>query len=201
MSELALPIHIIYASTGGNTEHVMQQVAKYWREQGAQIELHRAEATPLSVLTENTYFLFATSTWQQGRINPFFDRLLAEMKQADFKDKIAAFIGLGDRRYEQYYFCTGMKTLKEVWEKSNGTSIGVALTIGREPYEEIIEKQVKDWADETLPQYLNPQESEKPVFAGQEERTQVQAASEQEVLNTNSQEQNQEEPQEQSARS
>ncbi|GIK84122.1 MAG: putative flavodoxin-2 [Patescibacteria group bacterium] len=153
MASLTAPIHIIYASTGGNTEHVMEQVAQYWREQGVTVELHRSEQTPLSVITNNKYFLFATSTWDHGAINPFFLALLKEMKTADFSGKTASFIGLGDRRYEKYYFCSGMTAIKEIWEKSKGRSVGVALTIGREPFETVIEEMVKKWADETLPLY------------------------------------------------
>ncbi len=148
-----LNIHIIYASTGGNTEHVMEQVQNYWQEAGVQVELHRAEKTPLSVITENSFFLFSTSTWDHGTINPFFDKLLLEMKNSDFLGKTAAFIGLGDRRYEKHYFCSGMLLLREIWEQNKGTSIGVPLTIGREPFEDIIEKMVRDWAEQTLPLY------------------------------------------------
>lgn len=154
MSNLPAPVHIIYASTGGNTEHVMEQVAKYWQEQGVQIELHRAEQTPLSVITDNQFFLLSTSTWDHGTLNPFFKRLFDEMKNSDFSGKVASFIGLGDRRYEHHYFCSGMTQLKELWEKNNGVAVGVALTIGREPFEEAIETMVKKWADETLPLYL-----------------------------------------------
>ncbi len=153
MINLTAPIHIIYASTGGNTEHVMEQVAQYWREQGVGVVLHRSEQTSLSVITENKYFLFATSTWDHGMINPFFNVLLEQMQTADFTGKTASFIGLGDRRYEEHYFCAGMTVLKEVWEKNHGAAVGVALTIGREPFEEVIEKAVKTWADTTLPLY------------------------------------------------
>jgi len=153
MMNLSAPIHIIYASTGGNTEHVMEQIAKRWTEQGVKVELHRSEQTPISVIADNQYFLLSTSTWDHGTINPFFDKLLAEMQKSDFTDKTAAFIGLGDRRYEKHYFCAGMIILKEVWEKNHGKSVGVALTIGREPFEDVIEEMVVKWADETLPLY------------------------------------------------
>lgn len=128
----------------------MEQVAKYWQAQGVQVVLHRAEQTPISVINDNQYFLLSTSTWDHGTINPFFNKLLDEIKNNDLNGKVASFIGLGDRRYEKHYFCTGMTLLKEVWEKQNGASIGVALTIGREPFEDIIEQMVKKWADDTL---------------------------------------------------
>lgn len=151
MITLSAPVHIIYASTGGNTEHVMEQVSKYWQAQGIQVVLHRAEQTPISVINDNKYFLLSTSTWDHGTINPFFNRLLAEMKKSDLTGKVASFIGLGDRRYEKHYFCTGMLELKEAWERNKGQSVGIALMIGREPFEERIEEMVNDWATNTLP--------------------------------------------------
>lgn len=156
MSESNRIVHIIYASTGGNTEHVMERVAGYWNEKGITVELHRAEQTPISIIFENQNFLFATSTWDHGAINPFFNKLVAEMQKSDFTGKVASFIGLGDRRYEKFYFCTGMTFLKEVWEKNKGTAIGVPLMIGREPFEERIETMVKEWAEATLPLYFQP---------------------------------------------
>lgn len=150
MNELSSPIHIIYASTSGNTEFIMDKVADVWRKKGKDVFLHRSEKTDISVIKENKYFLLATSTWDHGVINPFFNILLSEMKKTDFSGKYAAFIGLGDRRYEKYLFCTGMLSLKEVWENSNGASLGVALTIGREPFDELIDKLVVDWAEKIL---------------------------------------------------
>lgn len=157
MSEIPQEIHLIYASTGGNTQHVMERVAEYWREQGVTTHLHRAEQTDISTIENSQYFVFATSTWDHGTINPFFDKLLAQMKESDFSGKIASFIGLGDRRYEKHYFCTGMLVLKKVWEDQNGTAVGVPMMIGREPFEDRIEEMVKKWAEDTLPEYLKPQ--------------------------------------------
>ena len=153
MSEQPTPIHIIYASTGGNTQHVVEQVSLYWQELGFVTVLHRAEQTPISVVTNNSLFLFATSTWEHGIVNPFFKALLTEMQKANFVGKVASFIGLGDRRYEHHYFCTGMYTIKETWEKNGGAAVGTALTIGREPFEDSIEIMVKKWADDTAGLY------------------------------------------------
>lgn len=145
-----IPIHIIYASTSGNTEFVMDKVAEIWRGMGKEVFLHRSEMTDISVIKDNQHFLLATSTWDHGTINPFFDKLLAQMKETDLSGKKSAFIGLGDRRYEKHYFCTGMTLLKEVWEDKKGVAIGIGLTIGREPFDELIDKMVRNWADKTI---------------------------------------------------
>ncbi len=71
MSDSSLPIHIIYASTSGNTEFVMDKVADVWRKMGKEVFLHRSEKTDISILNDNKFFLLATSTWDHGTINPF----------------------------------------------------------------------------------------------------------------------------------
>jgi flavodoxin len=147
------PIYIIYASTSGNTEYVMEMVADIWQKAGVKVELHRSEQTSIDLIKNNQNFLLATSTWDNGTLNPFFNNLHNEMKKLDLTGKKASFIGLGDRRYEKHYFCEGMKILQKTWEERGGTGVGVGLTIGREPYEDIIRDQVTDWANKTLPGY------------------------------------------------
>ena len=146
MSDKKPHIHCIYASTSGNTEYAVETASGIWQQQGAQVELHKAQKTPIDVVTKNQRFLFATSTWDHGTLNPYFNALYAELQTADLSGKTACFIGLGDRRYEHYYFCTGMKLLQEVWQKNGGTTVGTQLTIGREPYEEAITNIIIEWA-------------------------------------------------------
>ncbi len=143
-------IHFIYASTSGNTEFVMDLVAQRWQKLGVNCVLHRAEVCDVSVVKDNEFFVLATSTWDHGTLNPFFNNLLTEMKQSDLSKKQSAFVGLGDRRYTKYHFCAGMHELKQVWEDRGGQSVGVALTIGRDPNDELIIKVVEAWADKTL---------------------------------------------------
>ena len=149
------PIHIIYASTSGNTEFVMDTVANKWRKMGREVILHRSEAIDIDTIKENNHFLLATSTWDHGTINPFFNKLFSEMKKTNCSGKQAAFVGLGDRKYTKHHFCKGMTLLKEVWEKSKGESLGIALTIGREPFDELMIKIIEDWAEKTLKLFGN----------------------------------------------
>ena len=141
----AMTIHAIYASTSGNVEAVVEKVAEVLRTQGIEVELHRAESTPLSVITENTYFLLATSTWVHGELNPFFDRLDKELKSVDLSNKKAAFIGCGDVRYEQVLFNQGCKILHQHWTDQQGSEIYRRLLINGEPYH-ILDTTVTKWA-------------------------------------------------------
>lgn len=141
----ALPIQLIYASTSGNVETVVEKVAEVLQAQGYQPTLHRAEQTSLEVIERHQTFILATSTWEHGALNPFFVELHKQMKQADFAGKRAAFIGLGDRRYEPILFCEGMEILKRTWTSRQGGEIIDPLRIQGEPYA-LLDTLVVPWA-------------------------------------------------------
>src|SRR5690606_34796197 len=90
-------------------------------------------------------FIFATSTWEHGEINPFFNKLLAEMQNTNFSGKKAGFIGLGDTRYEPVYFCQGIKIIHKLVTDKGGEEIGDTMFINGEPYQ-LLETHVNDWA-------------------------------------------------------
>lgn len=130
-------IHFIYASTSGNVEFVMDSVAESWRKKGVEVQIMRAEQTSIDIIRNNRFFVFGTSTWEHGVLNPFFKKLAQEMKTLDCSDKMAAFIGLGDIRYERVLFCRGMQTLLDLWQKQNGQVIGVPIKVNGEPFDQI----------------------------------------------------------------
>lgn len=138
-------IAVIYASTSGNTEAVVEKVCSVWGEQGLKTSIHRAEQVDLETLDENTYFLLATSTWEHGVINPFFKPVFEALKERHLEGKLATFIGTGDTRYEPVLFCGGMNMLRERWLQQGGQEIGAPLKINGEPYQQL-ETRVSDWA-------------------------------------------------------
>lgn len=140
-------IHLVYASTSGNVEIVVETVAEQLQHDGFKTELHRAEKSTLDVFTQNQFFVIATSTWEHGRLNPFFEPLMKEMKSAYFQGKQAAFIGLGDRRYEPVLFTEGMEKLRKVWLNQGGQELGERLKIQGEPYAQL-EQVVKPWVSQ-----------------------------------------------------
>lgn len=139
-----MDIFLIYASTSGNVETVMEFVAELLKRHGYNPHLLRAEKTSLEIIQNNHHFILATSTWEHGLLNPFFAELFGEMQKADLHGKQAAFIGLGDKRYEPVLFCQGMERLREGWSKQGGAEIGEALKIEGEPYSQL-EVVVSPW--------------------------------------------------------
>jgi len=138
-------IYLVYASTSGNVEKVVETVAEVLQAQGFQTELHRAEKTSIELITQGQSFVLATSTWEHGRLNPFYEKLAEAMTQNRMDGKRAAFIGLGDRRYEPVLFAEGMEKVRQIWLNQGGQELGGRLRIQGEPYDKL-ETAVKPWA-------------------------------------------------------
>ncbi len=151
-------IPAIYASTSGNTEWVVERVAEVWRAAGLQIDLHRAEQTDPTIWQQHDTFLLATSTWDHGVINPYFDKLLAALKETDSAGKRAAFIGMGDVRYEPVLFCGGMETLKNIWVERGGQALDAPLKFNGEPFAKF-EAVIKPWAEKLVALMQQPQQT------------------------------------------
>jgi flavodoxin len=71
--------------------------------------------------------------------------LAEEMKSVQFSGKWAAFIGLGDRRYEPVMFCEGMEKLRRLWLKNQGQELQEPLKINGEPYG-LLDSTVMPWS-------------------------------------------------------
>ena len=138
-------LHAIYASTSGNTELVIETIAEIGQQQGVEVQLHRSEQTSIDVITQNDTFLLATSTWEHGVVNPFFDRLIAEIKKTSCAGKRACFVGLGDIRYEQVMFCYGIEELRTLWKAQGGEEFHKCLKINGEPHHQLA-SMVDPWA-------------------------------------------------------
>ncbi len=139
-------IHIIYASTSGNTELVVETIGEILKNKGINIYYHRAEITSIDVVKDNNLFILATSTWEHGELNPYFKNLLKEMKTLDLSGKYAGFVGCGDTRYEPVLFCEGMEILRRTFLENKGEEIYNALKINGDPNNVLDE--VKQWGEE-----------------------------------------------------
>lgn len=137
-------IHIVYASTSGNVELVCHEVSKMLRDKRTEIEMHRAEVTNIDVIKKNETFILATSTWEHGEINPYFDDILEQIAEVDLSGKRAGFIGLGDLRYEKHMFCEGAEILRRTFLEQGGEQIGTTLKMNGDPHNQI-DSIVKNW--------------------------------------------------------
>lgn len=141
-----MQICLIYASTSGNVEVTMEFVAKTLNYMGFESILNRAEKTSIETIKKHQKLVFGTSTWEHGVLNPFFNKLFEAMHNQDLSTKQAAFVGLGDRRYEPVFFCQGVEQLREVWLKNGGLQVNTTLKIQGEPYGQL-NSIVAPWAN------------------------------------------------------
>jgi flavodoxin len=150
MPETTQPtIHAIYATTSGNTEFVIDTVAEIWRTGGWTVETHRAERTSPDLIAQNSLFLFGTSTWDRGSVNPFFTKLYEAMKHMSFAGKSGFFVGSGDNRYEPIQFNMGIQQIMECWKNQGGVELYHPLKINGEPHT-VLDVLIRPWAQATV---------------------------------------------------
>jgi flavodoxin len=139
-------IHVIYASTSGNTERVVETIGDILKDKGVNVFYHRAEITDIEIVKVNNLFLFATSTWEHGELNPYFKKLFEAMKSMNMSGKYAGFVGCGDTRYEPVLFCEGMEILRRVFLENKGQEIYEVLKINGDPNNVL--DGIGKWAEE-----------------------------------------------------
>lgn len=145
-----MTLQIIYASTSGNVELACEHAAGFlYSHFQIESELHRAEKTDINLVLENNKFIFATSTWEHGELNPYFANLHQQMSRQSLKDKYAGFIGLGDKRYEPVLFCEGMEIVRRTFIERGGQQMGEALKIDGEPHHQL--DLVEQWCNQFTP--------------------------------------------------
>jgi flavodoxin I len=141
-------LHIVFASTSGHTEYVVDTLIGSLREfaQGWDIQKRMAEKTQPLDLLQGDVLLLASSTWNtggiEGQLNPHMEELLQEQaKDVDLADKPCACIGLGDHRY--FYLARAGDRLQGYVKTHHGQLILPTLKIIDEPYGQ--EETVRAW--------------------------------------------------------
>lgn len=141
-------LHIIYASTSGHTEFVVDTLIAFLQSKNAslQIEKQRAELAQPEDLLRGDVLLLASASWNtlgvEGMLNPHMHALLTERSAAvNLNGKPVALIGLGDHRY--HFLVGAMHHLQEFVQTHNGSVIDPVLKIINEPYGQ--EKDIEKW--------------------------------------------------------
>lgn len=153
MPSVQKSIAIIYASTTGNTEFVVDTVCeRLSKSQDVRITMRqRAEQTKPEDLLKADVLILASGSWNtggiEGQLNPHMYALAHDRAKAlDLKKKPSAVIGLGDERY--YYTARAADHLNEFVLSHNGKVLLPQLMIVNEPYEQV--EKIHHWTDELL---------------------------------------------------
>lgn len=142
-------IHIVYASASGNVEAVCEKINEILSANRIASFLYRAEVTPPEIIEKNNFFIFAASTWEHGVLNPYFKEVLKQIETGNMLKKYAAFVGLGDTRYEPVLFCAGIEELKDKFTRAGGKQVGTTLKINGNPYQ-VLDSIVADWSEQMI---------------------------------------------------
>jgi len=140
-------LHIIYASTSGHTEFVVDTLIDAMQD--AAVEKQRVEKAVPEDMSRGDVLILASGTWNtggiEGQLNPHMHAFLREKaRDFDLKGKKIGIIALGDERY--YYTAAAKTHLEEYVKTHGGTLLEPALRIVNEPYGQ--EETVWKWAKE-----------------------------------------------------
>lgn len=149
-------VNIIYASTSGHTEYVIQVLEEHMRScqvsgVSFQVNVKRAEAAGSGDLLTGDILVLASGTWNtggvEGQLNPhMYEFLLGRAKDVHLKGKHVAIIALGDDRY--FYTCRAGEHLRQFVQTHGGHVLEPPLLIVNEPYGQ--EEKIRAWGEKLL---------------------------------------------------
>ena len=139
-------VGIIFTSSGGNTEFVIEKVSDVLAQQGLTVTCYRAEVIGIDDLERNEALIFAAPTYGVGEIHYHFNGLLKAMKGFDLKGKKCAIISLVDIKYHPEYHNEGANILTQVIADCHGVLVNRPLRMNGSPVGQ--EEKVDGWAKE-----------------------------------------------------
>lgn len=146
-------LHTIYASTSGNTEHVVDVLLEHIQKTLPNYECtkQRAEEAKGEDLEKGDVLLLASSTWNYDAVEGYLNMHMRELldkrcKDVDLKGRPVALIILGDDRY--YYTGRGTERFMQFLMEHNGKSCTMPLLIINDPYGQ--EEKIISWCDKLM---------------------------------------------------
>src|SRR3989344_2342362 len=146
-------LHIIYASTRGNTEYVIDALQKFLLEKDSSVHIsfERAERAGVPDFTKSDLLILASGTWntggREGQVNPYmFELLYKKAKDIDLAGKQCAVIGLGDHRYK--YTARATEHMAHFIKEHGGHALLPPLVIVDDPFGQ--EEKIEKWGEELL---------------------------------------------------
>lgn len=146
-------IHIIYASTSGNTEHVVDTLmadlaAKY---SNFTVTSQRAEEVKEEDVLGPDVLIMASGTWNYDAVEGYLNMHMRELLEKRIKDidlggKPIAFISLGDDRY--YYTGRATERFIQFAMAHNAKQCTMPLIIINDPYGQ--EEKVTQWTEKLV---------------------------------------------------
>lgn len=138
---------ICYASTGGNTHVVCEEVGNVLREAGINVLLQRVETMNTEDFEEYEYILWGSPTYGHGLLELRMERFVYKRgKDLDLTGKKCAVIGLGDPKYDDDYLAEAAVLLEEFARNAGADILCENLKVIENPVPQLI-SHVRPWAN------------------------------------------------------
>lgn len=145
-------LHIIYASSTGHTEYVIDTLVAFLELNGiSDIEVQKAERATDMDLSRGDILLLACGTWNtggsEGQLNThMYDLLRKRAKDVNLQEKKCVMISLGDTRY--YFTARATEHLRHFITTHNGKECCTPLVVINDPYDQ--DEKIQKWAEKHL---------------------------------------------------
>ncbi|MSR86782.1 hypothetical protein EXS70_01260 [Candidatus Peribacteria bacterium] len=144
-------VHIIYASTSGHTEYVVDTLIPLLQKAGVIVTKGLVDLAKPEDLMKADFLILGSGTWNtggiEGQLNPHMHTFVhGPAKDVDLKGKNVAIIALGDDRY--FYTSRAGEHLRNFIQKHGGKVLGDALVVINEPYGQ--EEKIRKWSEKFL---------------------------------------------------
>lgn len=142
-------ILIIFGSTSGNTELIVDHIAALLRALGHEVELKPGETTTFNqdATADHDLTILASPTYGHGALQEYMVHINQQVATANNQGHKFAVIGLGDPKYDRNYNIESAIILENSVKKSGGELIIESLKINKSPIPHL-KSTVETWVSE-----------------------------------------------------
>lgn len=147
-------VKIFYGTVGGNTQIVCEKVMEILEENGHDVGMTNArfvlseayKSLDMVQLFNCDLIIFASPTYGQGQLEPYFEKFIASLKNVDLKAKKYACISLGDIKYHSEYLLESANVIEDFCKEAGMEALIPPLKVIKSPLN-VLDTAVKAWAE------------------------------------------------------
>jgi len=147
-------VKIFYGTVGGNTQIVCKKVMEILSDNGHDVEMNNAryalfesnKNTGFDELLDCDLLVFASPTYGQGQLEPYFEKFLSKIKDVKLIGRKYACISLGDIKYHPEYLLESASIIESFCKEMGMEAVIPALKVVKSPLN-VIDTAVKVWAE------------------------------------------------------
>lgn len=120
-------IGVFYGTTTGTTNGVVDEVEFYLRKDD--YEVYNV-ANGISNISDFENLILITPTYGVGELQVHWNKVVNELENVDFSNKVVGLIGLGNQYAFGESFVGGLRVLYDIITKNGGKVVGLTSTEG-----------------------------------------------------------------------